>query len=136
MRAGLGATLAVLSALGAVAAGSHAANAATPDTFTVVSAGATAGNPDQLTVVVDSPSTLLSLMAPLSAGSSSTPFPQDLTLGSTEADPSDSSQSQTTWTANISASSVSGLPLGSYTVSLTGTFADSHPVHPVRRRLV
>jgi hypothetical protein len=125
LRAGLGATLAVLGALGAVAAGSHAANAATPDTFTVVSAGATAGNPDQLTVVVDSPSTLDSLMAPLSDGSSSSPYPQDLALGSTETDPADPSQFQTTWTANIAAGSASGLPLGSYTVSLTGTFADS-----------
>jgi hypothetical protein len=125
LRAGLGATLAVLGALGAVAAGSHAANAATPDTFTVVSAGATPGNLDQLTVVVDSPSTLLSLQASLSDGSSSSPDPQDLALGSTEIDPSDSSQSQTTWTASIAAGSASGLPLGSYTVSLTGTFADS-----------
>lgn len=121
LRAGLGATLAVLGALGAVAAGSHAANAATPDdTFTVVSAGATPGNPDQLKVVVDSPSTLNSLDAPLSDGSSSSPYPLELTLVSTVTDPSDSSQTQTTWTT-----SVSGLPLGSYTVSLTGTFADS-----------
>jgi hypothetical protein len=121
LRAGLGATLAVLGALGAVAAGSHAANAATPDdTFTVVSAGATPGTPDQLKVVVDSPSTLNSLDAPLSDGSSSSPYPLELTLVSTVTDPSDSSQTQTTWTT-----SVSGLPLGSYTVSLTGTFADS-----------
>jgi hypothetical protein len=125
LRVGLGATLAVISALGTLAAGSQVANASTTDTFTVVSAGATAGNPDQLTVVVDSPSTLNSLEAPLSDGSSSSPYPLDLALSSTEVDPSDSSQTQTTWTASIAAGSVSGLPLGSYTVSLTGTFADS-----------
>src|ERR1700679_3746448 len=124
LRAGLGATLAVIGALGGVAPGPHRANAPTPDPFPVGAAGATAGNPDQLTVVVDSPSTLISLQAPLSDGSSD-PYPQDLALSSTETDPADPSQSQTPWTADIAAGSASGLPLGSYTVSLTGTFADS-----------
>ena len=120
----------MLAAAGAVAAGSQAANAAgTPDTFTVVSAGATAGNPDQLTVVVDAPSTttVSSLTADLSDGSSSTPYPQDLALGSTETDPADPSQTQSTWTASVAAGSVSGLPLGSYSISLSGSFADSTP---------
>jgi hypothetical protein len=129
LRARFGATLAVLSAVGAVVAGAHAANAATPDTFTVVSAGAAAGSPDELTVVVDAPSTttLSTLTADLSDGSSTTPYSQDLALGSTETDPADSSQTQSTWTATIAAGSASGLPLGSYAVSVSGLFADSTP---------
>jgi hypothetical protein len=41
VRASLGAALAVVAALGAIAAGSHTANAATADTFTVVGVGVT-----------------------------------------------------------------------------------------------
>lgn len=122
LRASLGATLAVLGALGAIAAGSHAANAATADTFTVVSAGATAGNPDQVTVVVDSPSTLTSLTAQFWLGSDDYNTP--LTPGPTVTDPTDPTQTQSTWTANIPAGA-SGLPLGHYGITLAGVFADS-----------
>jgi len=124
MRARLGATLAVLAALGAVAAGSHAANAATPDTFTVVSAGAPPGSPDQVTVVVDSPSTITGLTAGFVAGSGTDRFDQVLTPGATETDPSDSTQTQSTWTATIPVGA-SGLALGNYQIKLDGTFADS-----------
>jgi len=129
LRASLRTALAVLGALGATAAGSltaHASPAAEPpaDTFTVVSAGATAANPDQLTVVADSPSTLASLTAQFDLSTSEEVFHQVLTLQSSAADPSDSNQTQTTWTANIPAGP-SGLPLGDYIVNLNGTFADA-----------
>ena len=123
LRARLGATLAVIGALGAVAAGSHAANAATPDTFTVVSAGTTAGSPDQLTVVVDSPSTLTGLSAGFVNGGVDA-YDQTLTAGPTGTDPTDPTQTQSSWTASIPAGAA-GLPLGSYTITLNGTFADT-----------
>jgi hypothetical protein len=122
LRARLSATLAVLGALGAIAAGSHAANAATADTFTVVSAGATAGNPDQVTVIVDSPSTFAGLTAQFWDDSDA--YNTTLTLGSTITDPVDPSQTRTTWTANVPAGA-SGLALGRYAITLQGTFADS-----------
>jgi hypothetical protein len=123
VRTRFGATLAVIAALGAIAAGSHAANAATADTFTVVSALTTVGNPDQLTVMVDSPSTLTGLSAGfVNAGVDA--YDQTLTPGSTVTDPADPTQTVSTWTANIPAGP-SGLPLGSYSISLTGTFADA-----------
>lgn len=120
MRASLGATLAVIGALGAIATGSHAANAATPDTFTVVSAGATPGSPDQLTVVVDSPSTITDLTAGFGPGG----FTLPLTPGATETDPADPTQTQSTWTATIPVGA-SGLALGTYTITVDGTFSDS-----------
>ena len=125
MRASLGATLAVLGAVGAVAAGSHAANAATPDTFTVVSAGATSGSPDVVTVVVDSPSTLTGLTASFVTSAAVDAYDQPLTLASSAPDPNDSTQTETTWTANVPAGA-SGLALGSgYSISLGGTFSDA-----------
>jgi hypothetical protein len=123
LRVRLGATLAVVGALGAVAAGSHVANAATPDTFTVVSAGTTAGSPDQLTVVVDSPSTLTGLSAGFVNGGVDA-YDQTLTAGPTETDPTDPTQTQSSWTASIPAGA-GGLSLGSYTITLNGTFADT-----------
>jgi hypothetical protein len=123
VRASLGATLAVIGALGAIAAGSHAANAATTDTFTVVSALTTVGNPDQLTVVVDSPSTLTGLSVGF-VNDGVDAYDETLTPGSAVAVPTDPTQTESTWTANIPAGA-SGLPLGSYSVSLTGTFADT-----------
>jgi hypothetical protein len=113
VRAGLGATLAVIGALGAVAAGSHAANATiADDTFTVVSALTSVGNSDQLTVVVDSPSTLTGLSAGFVNGGVDA-YDQTLTAGPAGTDPSDPTQTQSSWTASIPAG-VSGLPLGSY----------------------
>jgi hypothetical protein len=121
LRARLGATLAVIGALGVVAAGSHAANATTADdTFTVVSAGTTAGSPDQLTVVVDSPSAITDLTAGFGTGG----FTLPLTAGATETDPSDQTQTQSTWTATIPVGA-SGLALGTYTITLAGTFSDA-----------
>jgi hypothetical protein len=123
VRASLGATLAVIAAVGAIAAGSHAANAATADTFTVVSAGASAANPDQVTVVVESPSTLTGLTAQFLAGGVDA-YAQTLTPGSTAPDPADPTQTDSTWTANIPAGT-SGLALGGYSITLQGTFADA-----------
>jgi hypothetical protein len=125
LRATLGATLAVLGAVGAIAAGSHAANAAaTPDTFTVVSVLTSVGNSDQLNVVVESPSTLSSLSAGFVAGGTDV-FDQTLTQqGTGVPDPNDSTQTDTTWTASIPAGA-SGLALGTYSVTLTGVFSDS-----------
>ncbi len=121
MRARLGATLAVIGALGVVATGSHAANAATADdTFTVVSAGTTAGSPDQLTVVVDSPSAITDLTAGFGTGG----FTLPLTAGATQTDPADPTQTQSTWTATIPVGA-SGLALGTYTITLAGTFSDA-----------
>ena len=127
LRSSLGVSLTLLGVLGATAAGSvtaYASPAAEPpaDTFTVVSAGAATGNPDQLTVVVDSPSTISDLTAQLVQGGYS--YSQALTAQTSETDPSDSTQTQSTWTANIPVGT-SGLPLGSYVIDLNGTFADS-----------
>ena len=129
LRASFGTTLALLGALGATAAGSLTANAspaAEPpaDTFTVVSAGASAGNPDQLTVVVDSPSTVVGLTAKFLVTTGADAFDQVLTQQSAEADPADSTQTESTWTATIPAGT-SGLPIGNYTINLGGTFTDS-----------
>ncbi|HEY6791909.1 MAG TPA: hypothetical protein VI365_31795 [Trebonia sp.] len=129
LRASLGTTLAVLGALGATAAGTLTANASTtvepPDTFTVVSAAASTTNPDQLTVVVDSPSTLNGLTAQFETISIADAYSQALTQQSSEADPSDPNQTQTTWTADIPAGT-SGLPLGSYYIGLKGTYSDGN----------
>jgi len=129
LRASLGTTFALLGALGATAAGTLTANAspaAEPpaDTFTVVSAGASAGNPDQLTVVVDSPSTIAGLTAKFLISTGADAHDQALTQQSSETDPADAAQTQTTWTASIPAGA-SGLPLGNYVMDLLGTFADS-----------
>ena len=126
MRPILGAVLTLLAAFGTTAAGAATANAASADTFSVVSAGASSGNPDQLTVVVDSPSTITGLAASLSplptGGSAYTPT---LTLSSSETDPSDSTQTPTTWTASIPAgTSPNGLPLGTYSIDLAATYSD------------
>src|SRR3984957_16604641 len=124
LRARLGATLAVIGALGVVAAGSHGGNAPTADDpFAVVSLLTTAGNQDQLTAVVDSPSTLTGLSAGFVSGGVDK-YDQAFTAGPTGTDPTDPTQTQSTWTASIPAGA-SGLPLGSYTITLTGTFADT-----------
>jgi hypothetical protein len=124
LRAAIGTGLITLAALGATAAGATTANAATPDAFTVVSAGASASNADQLTVVVDSPSTISDLAASLGSG---TPGGYDamLTQTASEADPSDSTQTQTTWTADIPAgTSLDSLGASRYAITLTATYSD------------
>jgi hypothetical protein len=123
LRASLGAALAVLVAVGAIAAGSNAANAGTPDTFTVISAGASATNPDQVTVVVESPSTITGLTVQFLTGGVDE-YDHTLTPGSTAPDPVDPTQTDSTWTANIPAGT-SGLALGSYSITLQGTFGDA-----------
>jgi hypothetical protein len=129
LRAGVGATLAVLGALGATLAGSLTANASPAveppaDTLTVVSAAASATNPDQLVVVVDSPSTITSLAAEFQISTGADASTQALTQQSSEADPADPAQTQTTWTANLPVGA-SGLGLGNYVINVSGTFADS-----------
>ena len=127
LRASLGAALAVLGAVGAIAAGSHAANAsaadAPADTFTVVSAAASSANPNQLTVVLDSPSTVTGLTASFMDDGISE-YTQGLTPGSTAPDPADATQTETTWSANIP-EGAAGLSFGSYSIDLVGTFADA-----------
>jgi hypothetical protein len=134
LRASLCTALAVLGAVGAVAAGSLTASAsadAVPipaDTFDVVSAGASATNLDQLTVVVDSTSTVATLSAQFLTNGVDA-YDQTLTLASTAADPTGPTGStQTTWTANLPAGA-SGLPLGAYSVTLNGSFTDSGTTH-------
>jgi hypothetical protein len=129
LRAGLGTALALLGALGATAGITLTANASptaepAADTFSVVSAAASAGHPDQVTVVVDSPSAVVGLTAQFITGASTDAYDQTLTQQSSVTDPADSAQTQTTWTADIPAGA-SGLALGSYTINLSGTFADS-----------
>lgn len=129
LRASLGTTLTLLGALVATAAGTVTANAspadAPADSFTVVSAGASASNPDQLTVVVDSSSTINDLTASLLSGANDE-YDATLTQSSSVTDPSDATATQTTWQATIPAgTSPSGLALGSYTVSLNATYSDT-----------
>jgi hypothetical protein len=127
VRASLGAALAVLGAVGAIAAGSPAASAsaadASADTFTVVSAGASSANPDQVTVVLDSASTIAGLTAWFMADGSGQ-YDTSLTPGSAVTDPTDPTQTETSWTADIPVG-VSGLPVGSYSITLDGTFDDT-----------
>ena len=95
-----------------------------PDTFTVVSALTSVGNSDQLNIVVDSPSTLTGLSVGFVSGGVDT-YDQTLTqAGSPVQDPTDPTQNVSTWTANIPAGA-SGLALGSYSLTLNGTFADT-----------
>jgi hypothetical protein len=125
LRASVGTVLALLCAVGATGAGALTANAspsAAADTFTVVSAGAAAANPDQLTVVVDSPATITGLTARLLAGSTDELDPVLTQQAPAPTDPA----GQTTWTAVIPVgTSPTGLALGDYTVSLDATFSDS-----------
>ncbi|HEY6786433.1 MAG TPA: hypothetical protein VI365_03895, partial [Trebonia sp.] len=77
-----------------------------------------------MSVVVDSSSTIAGLTAQFLANNTDA-YDQALTLGSTVADPTDPSQTQSTWTANIPAGTA-GLPLGDdYSITLNGTFTDS-----------
>lgn len=129
LRAGLGATLVTLGALGATLTGSLTANASpaaepAADTFSVVSANASTTNPDQLIVVVDSPSAITSLTAGFGTSTVTDAYSQALASQSSETDPADPAQTQTTWTANIP-TGASGLALGSYVISLSGIFGDS-----------
>src|ERR1700722_4745525 len=124
LRAGLGATLVTLGALGAPLRGSLTANASpaaepAADTFSVVSANASATNPDQLIVVVDSPSTGASLTAGFGTSTATDAYNQALAQQASETDPADPAQTQTTWTANIP-TGASGLALGSYVINLSG----------------
>ena len=95
MRARLGTALAVLGALGAIAAGSLTATASAADSyvvpipadqFDVVSAAASPANPDQLTVVVDSLSPVAGLTAQFLTNDVDT-YDEVLTLASTVTDP-------------------------------------------------
>ncbi len=131
LRASFGTALALLGALGATAAGTLTANASpvaepAADTFSVVSAAASASNPDQLVVVVDSPSTVAGLTARfINYGATTDAYDQVLAQqGSSVVDPTDPAQTQSTWTASIPAGS-SGLALGNYTINLSGTFTDN-----------
>jgi hypothetical protein len=126
LRAGLSAALVVIAAVGMTASGafSQKASAAEPpaDTFSVAPSGLTTGA-DQLTVVLDSPSALTGVTAEFETSvAGAAPYTQSLSLQSTETDPQDSNQTQTTWTVNIAESA---LPLGNYALDLLGTFSDS-----------
>jgi hypothetical protein len=130
LRARLGAALAVLGAVGAVAAGSLTASAGAvtvpipADTFDVVSAGTSAANLDQLTVVVDSTSTIATLSAGFLTNGVDA-YDRTLTLASSATDPTGPAGStQTTWTANLPAGA-SGLTLGAYSITVNGSFTDS-----------
>jgi hypothetical protein len=121
LRGRLVTALAILGALGATVAGSLTAYASPAEqpayTFSVVSTGASPGDPDQLMIVVDSPSTLTGLTAYLDD------YAEVLTEQSSETDPTDSTQTETTWTADIP-DGTSGLALGTYSIGLSGTFSD------------
>jgi hypothetical protein len=125
LRVRLGATLAVIGALGTLATGSHVANAATADTFTVAAAMAMDGSPDQVLVTVDSPSSFSSLTAGFSAAGSAG-YSTALTLmpGTTMTDPTDPTQTQSSWTATVPVGA-SGLTLGTYEIAVNATFTDS-----------
>jgi hypothetical protein len=124
LRASVGTALALLCAVGATAAGGLTANASPSDadTFTVVSAGAPAGSPDQLTVVVDSAATITGLTAHLLSGSTDELDPVLTQQAPAPTDPA----GQTTWTALIPVGTPpAGLALGDYTVNLDATFSDT-----------
>ena len=123
MRASLGAALAVVAALGAIAAGSHTANAATADTFTVVGVGITVNNPDEVAVEVDSPSTITALSATFLANGADA-YNATLTQVFSQTDPSDPTQIESVWTADIPVGAT-GLAVGVYTTTVNGTFSDS-----------
>jgi hypothetical protein len=125
LRASLGATLAVLGALGAIAAGSHVANASSADdTFTVVQTQVSAGNPYQVLFETDSPTTpgLDGLSVAFMNGAVDA---YDLQLRElpSHTDPNNPSMTVGMWVADIPAGA-SGLPLGTYSMTLNGTFGD------------
>ena len=125
LRASLGATLAVLGALGAIAAGSHVANASNADdTFTVVQTQVSPGNPYQVLFETDSPTTpgLDGLSVAFMNGGVDA---YDLQLRElpSHTDPNNPSMTVGMWVADIPAGA-SGLPLGTYSMTLNGTFGD------------
>jgi hypothetical protein len=129
LRASLGTALALLGVLGATAAGTLTANASpadapAADTFSFVPSAEPPGHPEDFSVIVDSPSTLVGLTAHFLTGAGADAYDPTLTQFASETDPNDATQTQTTWTATIPVGA-SGLALGSYTINLTGTFADS-----------
>jgi hypothetical protein len=125
LRASLGATLAVLGALGAIAAGSHVANASdADDTFTVVQTQVSAGNPYQVLFETDSPTTpgLDGLSVAFMKGAVDA-YDQQLRALPSHTDPNNPSMTVGMWVADIPAG-VAGLPLGTYSMTLNGTFGD------------
>jgi hypothetical protein len=125
LRASLGATLAVLGALGAIAAGSHVANASNADdTFTVVQTQVSAGNPYQVLFETDSPTTpgLDGLSVAFMKGAVDA-YDQQLRALPSHTDPNNPSMTVGMWVADIPAGA-SGLPLGTYSMTLNGTFGD------------
>jgi hypothetical protein len=130
LRASLGTTLALLAALGVTAAGSLAANAspadAPADTFTVnLVTTVSPSLPNQLSVIVKSPSTITGLTASMMSGTDDE-YDAALTMHSSFPDPTDPTQTITQWQAAIPmGTSPSGLALGNYTVNLTATYSDS-----------
>jgi hypothetical protein len=122
LRASLGATLAVLGALGAIAAGSHVANASsTDDYFTVVSVS---GNAQQLTFVTESPTADLpqGMTLELMQGAVDV-YNQVLRPLPSHPDPNDPSLTVSTWITSIPVGTL-GPPLGTYSMTLTTSFAD------------
>jgi hypothetical protein len=122
LRASLGATLAVLGALGAIAAGSHVANASTTnDTFTVVSI---TGNAEQLIIMTDSPTAnpLGGLTLQLFNGAVDA-YNQNMRPLPSHPDPTDPSLTVSSWLTSIPAPPL-GPPLGTYSMTLTGDFSD------------
>jgi hypothetical protein len=122
LRASLGATLAVLGALGAIAAGSHVANASsTDDYFTVVSVS---GNAQQLTFVTESPTADLpqGMTLELMQGAVDV-YNQVLRPLPSHPDPNDPSLTLSTWITSIPVGTL-GPPLGTYSMTLTTSFAD------------
>jgi hypothetical protein len=125
LRASLGATLAVLGALGAIAAGSHVANASNADdTFTVIQTQVSAGNPYQVLFETDSPTTpgLDGLSVAFMKGAVDA-YDQELRELPSHTDPNNPSMTVGMWVADIPAGA-SGLPLGTYSMTLNGTFGD------------
>jgi hypothetical protein len=125
LRASLGATLAVLGALGAIVAGSHVANASNADdTFTVTQTQVTPGGPYQVLFETDSPTTPgLDGMSVAFMNGSIDVYNQELRALPSHTDPNNPSMTVGMWVADIPAGA-SGLPLGIYTMTLNGTFAD------------
>jgi len=124
LRASLGATLAVLGALGAIAAGSHVANASNADDTFTVQTQVSAGNPYQVLFETDSPTTpgLDGLSVAFMKGAVDA-YDQELRALPSHTDPNNPSMTVGMWVADIPAGA-SGLPLGTYSMTLNGTFGD------------
>ena len=105
LRASLGATLAVLGALGAIVAGSHVANASNADdTFTVTQTQVTPGGPYQVLFETDSPTTPgLDGMSVAFMNGSIDVYNQELRALPSHTDPNNPSMTVGMWVADIPA---------------------------------